>query len=60
VEKVGFGLDPTLGTLLGVAIGIAVASWFLLRLSKMVPEKDEPAVSSQPNEAERTGDSLAC
>ena len=60
VEEVGFGLEPTLGTLLGVAIGLAVAGWFLLRLPKMVPERDEPAVSSQPNEAERAGDSLAC
>jgi carbon starvation protein CstA len=60
VEQVGFGLDPTLGTILGVVCGIAVAGWFLLLRTRMPREEDQPAVSAHPTTAERSGDSLAC
>jgi carbon starvation protein CstA len=60
VEKVGFGLDPTLGTVLGLLVGAACAGWFLAKLPKMAPEHDEPSVSAHPLETERSGDSLAC
>jgi carbon starvation protein CstA len=60
VEEVGFGLDSTLGTILGLLIGLAAAGWFLVMLPKMPPEEDEPSVSARPSEAERRGDSLAC
>jgi carbon starvation protein CstA len=60
VERVGFGLDPTLGTILGLVIGAVAAGAFLMVRPKLLPEEDEPAVSPHPSEAERSGDSLAC
>ena len=60
VEDVGLGLNPRLGTILGLVAGVASAVFFLGMLPKLEPEKDEPAVTGQPTEAERAGDSLAC
>ena len=60
VEKVGFGLDPTLGTILGLVIGLAFAGWFLLKLPKMEREEDTPSVPAGSLDTERSADSLAC
>jgi len=60
VEDVGFGLNPRLGTILGLVAGVASAVFFLWMLPKLEPEDDKPAVTGQPTEAERAGDSLAC
>lgn len=60
VEDVGFGLNPRLGTILGLVAGVASAVFFVWMLPKLEPEEDKPAVTGQPTEAERAGDSLAC
>ena len=60
VEAVGFGLEPRVGTILGVAIGAVCAAFFLWRRSKLAPEVDKPAMVAQPTETERSTDSLAC
>jgi carbon starvation protein CstA len=60
VEDVGLGLNPRLGTILGLVAGVASAVFFLGMLPKLEPEEDKPAVNGQPTEAERAGDSLAC
>jgi carbon starvation protein CstA len=60
VEAVGFGLEPRVGTILGVAIGAVCAAFFLWRRSKLAPEEDKPAMVAQPTETERSTDSLAC
>jgi carbon starvation protein CstA len=60
VEDVGFGLDPRVGTALGIVAGAASAALFLWMLPRLPIEEDRPAVTAQPTEAERTGDSLAC
>jgi carbon starvation protein CstA len=60
VEEVGFGLNTGLGTILGLIAGIASAGFFLWMRPKLKPEEDKPAVSAQPTETERAGDSLAC
>lgn len=60
VEDVGFGLNPQWGTILGVVTGVASAVFFLAMLPRLEPEEDKPAITGQPTEAERTGDSLAC
>ncbi len=60
VEDVGFGLNPQLGTILGLVAGVASAAFFLAMLPRLEPEEDKPAITGQPTEAERTGDSLAC
>lgn len=60
IEDVGFRLTPRWGTVLGLAAGLAAAVAFLLVLPRLTPEEDKPAVTGQPTEAERTGDSLAC
>jgi hypothetical protein len=33
---------------------------FLAMLPRLEPEEDKPAITGQPTEAKRTGDSLAC
>ncbi len=35
VEKVGFGLAPTVGTALGLMIGLLAAGWFLFKLPRL-------------------------
>jgi carbon starvation protein CstA len=60
VEDVGFGLDPRLGTMLGIVVGTASAALFLWRLPTLPPEDDQPAVAGRPTDAERSADSLAC
>ncbi|NMC34167.1 MAG: carbon starvation protein A, partial [Veillonellaceae bacterium] len=60
VEDVGFGLNPRLGTILGLVAGVASAVFFLWMLPKLEPEEDKPAMTGQPTEAERSGESLAC
>ncbi|HOC01515.1 MAG TPA: carbon starvation CstA 5TM domain-containing protein, partial [Verrucomicrobiota bacterium] len=60
VEDVGFRLNPTLGTWLGLLIGAAAAAWFLVRLPKLPAEPDEPALTARPTAAEWSTDSLAC
>jgi carbon starvation protein CstA len=60
VEKVGFGLSSRLGTILGIAAGLASAVLFLVMLPKLKPEEDKPAFTAQPTDAERATDSLAC
>lgn len=60
VEDVGFGLSPRWGTTLGLVAGLAAAASFLLVLPRLAPEEDKPALTGQPTEAERSGDSLAC
>jgi hypothetical protein len=49
-----------LGTILGLLVGVAFAVFFLGMLPKLEPEEDQPAVTGQPTEAKRAGDSLAC
>lgn len=60
VEKVGFGLNPQLGTAIGLLIGIAAGVTFLVVRPRLSPEKDESAVAARPTEIERSADSLAC
>ena len=60
VENVGFGLNPQLGTILGIVAGVASAAFFLWRLPKLEPEEDKPAITARPTDAERPSDSLAC
>ncbi len=60
VEKVGFGLEPVLGTVLGLLTGAAVAGWFLWKLRTLEPERDEPVVPAGELTTEREADSLAC
>jgi carbon starvation protein CstA len=60
VEDVGFGIDPRLGTLLGIAFGVASAVVFLWMLPRLAPEEDKPAVAAHPTDLERSVDSLAC
>jgi carbon starvation protein CstA len=60
VEDVGFGLNPRLGTILGIVVGVASALFFLAMRPRLEPEEDKPAMTGQPTEAERSGDSLAC
>ena len=60
VEDVGFGLNPRLGTILGLVAGVASAAFFLVMLPRLESEEDQPAVTGRPTEAERSGDSLAC
>jgi len=57
---VGFGLNPRLGTILGIVVGAASAVFFLWILRKLPPEEDKPAVTGRPTDAERSADSLAC
>ena len=60
VEDVGFGLNARLGTILGIAAGLAAALCFLWMRPGLEPEEDKPAVSAHPTDAERSADSLAC
>jgi len=60
VEEVGFGLDPQLGTTLGIGFGVVSAAVFLAMLPRLRPEEDKPTVVAQPTDAERVSDSLAC
>ncbi len=60
VEDVGFGLDPRIGTTLGIIVGVASAAYFLWMLPRLTPEEDKPAVAARPTDAERSSDSLAC
>ncbi len=60
VEEVGLGLDPTLGTELGIAIGVFVGVVFLWRRPHLPLEEDRAAVEAHPTDAERSSDSLAC
>jgi carbon starvation protein CstA len=60
IEDVGFGLDPRLGTVLGISAGAAAAAFFLGMLPRLAPELDKPAFAAQPTDAERSADSLAC
>ncbi len=59
VEKIGFGLDPQLGTVLGITIGLLIAGGFLIVRPKLPPDVDKPMVAPQVSEAERTAGSLA-
>lgn len=60
IEDVGFGLDPQLGTIVGIVAGAASAIFFLWMRPKLAPEEDKPALTASPTDAERAGDSLAC
>ena len=60
VEDVGFGLNPRLGTILGIVVGATSAVFFLWILPRLPPEEDKPAVTGRPTDAERSADSLAC
>jgi carbon starvation protein CstA len=60
VEDVGFGLDPRLGTILGLVAGVVSAALFLCVLPKLAPEENKPPLTAQPTDAERASDSLAC
>jgi len=60
VEDVGFGLNPRLGTILGLVAGAASAAFFVWILPNLEPEEDKPAINGQPTEAERSAESLAC
>jgi carbon starvation protein CstA len=60
VESYGFGLPYRVGVGLGLVAGAAALAAFLLALSRLAPETDEPALDGTPGEAERQGDRLAC
>ncbi|NLX98756.1 MAG: carbon starvation protein A [Rhodopirellula sp.] len=60
VEDVGFGLNPRLGTIIGIVAGVASAAYFLWMLPRLAPEEDKPAITGRPTDAERSADSLAC
>jgi carbon starvation protein CstA len=60
VEDVGFGINPRLGTILGIVVGAASAAFFLWMLPKLAPEEDKPAVTVRATDAERSAGSLAC
>lgn len=40
--------------------GVASAAVFLVMLPKLAPDEDQPPLTGQPTDAERTSDSLAC
>jgi carbon starvation protein CstA len=55
------GLDHTLGTVIGLALGLTALVVFLVRRRTMTPEDDRPQIGPTPTtEAERSSDTLAC
>ncbi len=59
VEDIGFGLGQKWGTVLGTAIGLAVAGIFLLIRPKLPPDEGRPLAPTPLSEAERNADSIA-
>ncbi len=59
VEDIGFGLGQKWGTVLGTAIGLAVAGIFLLVRPKLPPDEDRPLAPVPLSEAEWSTDSIA-
>lgn len=59
VEDIGFGLGQKWGTVLGTAIGLAVAGIFLLVRPKLPPDEDRPLAPAPLSEAEWSTDSIA-
>ena len=59
VEDIGLGLDPSLGTALGVIAGLIAAGIFLFVRPKLTPDEDRPMVATNLSEAERAADSIA-
>lgn len=60
VERIGLGLKPSIGTTIGILIGMAAAITFLAVRPKLIHEKDQPAIPPRPTAAERSADSIAC
>ncbi len=55
------GLDHTVGTLIGVALGVLALAVFLLRLRTMTPEEDRPQFGPKPrSKMEQESDTVAC
>ncbi len=59
VEKIGFGLDHQLSTVLGIAAGVVTAVIFLVVRPKLPPDEDQPMVAAEVSEAERSAGSIA-
>ncbi len=60
VEDYGFGLSYGVGVALGLLVGAATLTAFLVVRPRLEPEEDEPVVPAAPSEAERKGDCVAC
>ena len=54
------GLNPTLGTAIGLGLGAAALGAFLLALPRLAPEEDAPAAHVALTAAEKEADNLAC
>lgn len=54
-----FGLDHTLGTILGLIVGASALAAFLWARTKFSPEESEPALQAHPTEAERASENIA-
>jgi len=60
VERIGLGLNPRLGTTIGILIGTAAAITFMIVRPRLTRETVHPAIPPRPTEAERSADSIAC
>ncbi|MFV1959343.1 MAG: carbon starvation CstA family protein [Planctomycetota bacterium] len=61
VEEHGFGLDSSLGTILGLGLGLAALAVFLVVRPTLPPEgENEGMLVGRPTEVEREGEGLAC
>lgn len=54
------GLDRTVGTVVGILVGLAALGVFLWKRRSFVPEPDAPAVQAKPTAAERASEQIAC
>lgn len=60
IEERGLGLPYSAGVWLGLATGLLTAVAFLWLKPTPDPDADDDVPPSQPNEAEKAGDQLAC